>query len=327
MPSDSEGKAPDRAYFVFAPSSYVTGGPEALHQLVDGLRKLGRKAYISYFPANASQDIPEPFAHYDVSVRQPQDLPHEYVIAPESATYLLRRFRRARRAVWWLSVDYFFGVERLSAWADLLRRVRFALQRRNLSRAELRRVDHFCQSRYALDFVHALGLPAQMLSDYVTSDIVSPIHAASRTRRILFNPKKGIATTQRLMRQMPDVEFMALRGLSRFEMSATLQSSMLYMDFGHHPGKDRMPREAAASGCCVITGRRGSAGFQEDLPIPDAYKLDESSDAFEQRFATLVRAIFSRFDDHAGNFDAYRSHIAQERARFMDEIDTSFPRA
>jgi len=32
----------------------------------------------------------------------------------------------------------------------------------------------------------------------------------------------------------------------------------VYIDFGHHPGQDRLPREAVQCGCVVITGKRGS---------------------------------------------------------------------
>ena len=32
----------------------------------------------------------------------------------------------------------------------------------------------------------------------------------------------------------------------------------VYIDFGHHPGQDRLPREAVQCGCVVITGTRGS---------------------------------------------------------------------
>jgi len=46
-------------------------------------------------------------------------------------------------------------------------------------------------------------------------------------------------------------------------------SRKLYVDFGKHPGKDRMPREAAVHGCCIITGRRGAAGNPFDIPIPN----------------------------------------------------------
>lgn len=55
-----------------------------------------------------------------------------------------------------------------------------------------------------------------------------------------------------------------------------MSKSKVYIDFGNHPGKDRIPREAAISGCIVITGKRGAAAFAEDVCIPETYKFDES---------------------------------------------------
>ena len=39
------------------------------------------------------------------------------------------------------------------------------------------------------------------------------------------------------------------------------------MDFGFHPGQDRLPREAALLKNCIITNREGSAAFYKDVPI------------------------------------------------------------
>ena len=47
------------------------------------------------------------------------------------------------------------------------------------------------------------------------------------------------------------------------------------MDFGYHPGKDRMPREAALFGNCIITNQKGSAKNNLDIPIKSKYKFSE----------------------------------------------------
>ena len=46
-----------------------------------------------------------------------------------------------------------------------------------------------------------------------------------------------------------------------------------YIDFGPHPGMDRLPREAALAGCIVITNREGAAAHDEDVPLPPEYKF------------------------------------------------------
>ncbi|MCX7738527.1 MAG: hypothetical protein N2Z80_03840 [Hydrogenothermaceae bacterium] len=54
-----------------------------------------------------------------------------------------------------------------------------------------------------------------------------------------------------------------------------LKKAKVYIDFGNHTGKDRIPREAAMLECCVITGRRGIAKYREDVPIPENYKIED----------------------------------------------------
>ncbi len=311
-------------YYVLCPANYVTGGPEALHQLVDALRKLGRRAYISYVPMDGSHEVPPAFRGYDVVVGRPNDTPDELVIAPESATGLLRQFKYARRAVWWLSIDYYFAREYKSWLADTVRRLRFIITRRDLSFAEMRSCLHYCQSEYASSFVASRGLDSMRLSDYSTVEVTDAVGPA-RLPRILYNPKKGLSTTRRLVQACSNREFKPLVGLNRSELVDVLRTSMLYIDFGQHPGRDRLPREAAAAGCCVITGRRGSAAFAADLPIDDTYKLDEDDPRFESKFKSLVADIVDHFDTHHSRFGTFRSSIAEEKRRFLAEVDASFP--
>lgn len=54
-----------------------------------------------------------------------------------------------------------------------------------------------------------------------------------------------------------------------------LDESMVYIDFGNHPGKDRIPREAALRNCIVMTNKSGSAANDIDIPIPAEYKFSE----------------------------------------------------
>jgi len=63
--------------------------------------------------------------------------------------------------------------------------------------------------------------------------------------------------------------------MPREEVIKLLQKAKVYIDFDYHPRKDRLPREAAILGCCVITRKRGSAKFFEDVPIPDEYKFED----------------------------------------------------
>ena len=85
-----------------------------------------------------------------------------------------------------------------------------------------------------------------------------------------------------------------------------------------------MPREAAMHGCCLITGRLGSAGNHVDLPISPQYKLDSNSVNFIERFGLLVADIFENFLNHHFAFNTYRHWLQDEPRIFKEQIRKFF---
>jgi len=122
-----------------------------------------------------------------------------------------------------------------------------------------------------------------------------------------------------------DAKPMPIRGYTRDQMRDLLSRAKLYIDFGNHPGKDRIPREAAAMGACVIVNRRGSAGNMIDVPLPDAYKVDDEAEGFVADAVDKIRDVLADFDRHTRQFDAYRSRIASEHDEFDRQALALFP--
>jgi|SRR5579872_928541 len=318
--------------FVCCHGATVTGGPEAAHQLVHLLGEMGATAAVSYIPFGRTFNVPEAFRAYDIQASQPLDEPGNIIIVPETAAYLARKFQYASTAVWWLSVDAFFSLSGLWPGRNSIERkvIQFVsrhrrwLLRREIN--ELRGSKHFVQSKYAAEFLKRNELPCLPLSDYVNvSFSASPLGTARRDA--IAYSRKGLPTVKRLMKRYPSLTWIPIQGMSRAQVRELLSSVKLYIDFGGHPGKDRMPREAALCGTCVITGRQGSARFVEDVPIPEAYKLDEKVVHFEQNLHLLVREIFGNFEIHQAHFEHYRAHIRNETARFKEEIKAAFFKA
>lgn len=113
-----------------------------------------------------------------------------------------------------------------------------------------------------------------------------------------------------------------------------LLKAKVYIDFGPHPGMDRLPREAALCGCCVITNRQGAAAFHKDVPIPPQFKIDvrendiNASQYLDETFAVIKECVNS-YDSMCGNFDDYRSWIRKQKDEmqrcvetFLSEINT-----
>ena len=78
---------------------------------------------------------------------------------------------------------------------------------------------------------------------------------------LLYNPKKGLDKVLPIIEQTPWLKWIPLINLTEEDMIAYMHLAKVYVDFGNHPGKDRIPREAAICGCCVITNREGSAAY------------------------------------------------------------------
>lgn len=304
---------------VLCPYGLATGGPEALHQLVSVARQGGWDASICYYP-DVHPDVMPEYAHYDVAVvSRVDDSSDTIVLAPETAAHLLLPLRRARKALWWLSVDNFFaalGSAMTTPAMDppLLKWVC----------SPDSNVLHLTQSHYARQFLKARDVPSLMLSDYLSDAFVDGAEqrrSAEKKDIVVFNPKKGTEFTSRLIETFRSrFDFVALQNLSPAGAADLLSSAKLYIDFGEHPGRDRIPREAGVSGCCVLTGGRGAAGNLVDLPIPRRFALDEASSAVFERFDAITSEVLNDFDRVSAEFDDYRTWVLAHRQEFTREV-------
>lgn len=309
---------------VVCPGNSTTGGPEAMHQLVDALRGLGHEARIVYFPFDRQFARPDAYAGYDAPQGAPTDRPSTLVILPENKIHFARDFTSAQIAVWWLSVDNYLGAKHESRASDVQRLFKAVVKRRHVPMRAMRGYRHFVQSHYAADFLARHGLRSEFLMDYLGDAHTNVGGRAGRRDIVVYNPNKGRRRIEMLRRDNPGIAFEPIANLSSDGVARLLGDAKIYADFGHHPGKDRMPREAAMAGCCVITGRRGSAAFSGDVPIPERYKLDDGAPGFTSAFGALAAEIFFDFDGHVSDFAEYRARIAGEKTRFLGQVADAF---
>lgn len=303
---------------VLCPFGLVSGGPEALHQLVSAARGQSWDAAICYYPLGNHTVMPE-YRHYDVPVlSQIPDDSESIVVAPETGAHLLLALARARRALWWLSVDNFFVALGSPPTVPAHDPALLSM----LCNADAS-VIHLTQSYYARQFLRERKVQSMMLSDYLSDAFVEGAtqrQSVPKRDVVLYNPRKGRQFTMRLIEASHgQLEFVPIEGLSAEGVAKLLSSAKLYIDFGEHPGRDRIPREAALSGCCVLTGRRGAAGNEGDMPIPQRFALDESEPGVVPTFIKLASATLLDFDRASAEFADYRSWIAGQHTAFVEE--------
>lgn len=280
--------------YVNIPEGATAGGVESLYQLSDAINNVGGESIV-LFNSNVPNIIPEKYSHYNIKYSfEVEDISENWIIYPEIWTERIHWFKNIKPAIWWLSVDNNHGVFR-----DF----------NNLN------VTHFYQSYYALIHLIQNETPYYLpLFDYIQSKyITSGYNIEQKQNIVCYNPFKGKNITDQIISLNPDINFVPLINMTEDQIIETLKLSKVYIDFGHHPGRDRIPREAAILGNCILTGFNGSSMFYNDIPISNQYKFEN----FYQ-IGDIIRDCFNNFETHLNNFSLYRSNIINQKEQLYN---------
>ena len=140
---------------------------------------------------------------------------------------------------------------------------------------------------------------------------------------VAYNPLKGINFTRKLIKKYKNLVFIPIDKMSKLEVIDLLKDAMIYIDFGNHPGQDRIPREAAIYGCCLITSKRGSAAYKQDIPIPEKYKINDE-DINLDKIGNLIIEIFNNYNYKFAEFECYRNYCKLTNDRFINDFYKCF---
>lgn len=333
--------------FVYCPAGIVTGGAELLHQLVDVINRNGGNAFIVYY-GEKTHEIPKDYEKYNIKIAEnAEDTQQNVVVIFEGYFKKLFELNNAQILLWWLSVDnYFICQKQFHTLRDLtkfsfvftiktfINRCFKSILKQNekcifglkkISKNQLVKCNAY-QSEYAKDFLEKKNFKnIYPLKDFINAEHYFDDSLLDKKKNVvLYNPKKGIRFTKKLIKAAPDINWKPIQNMSRAQVIECLKTSKVYIDFGYHPGKDRLPREAAMNGCCVITGKLGSAGFYGDIPI------DENEYKFSQRnkdiskIISKIRFELMNYKSEIANFEYYRHCISKEKEEFEQQAKELF---
>lgn len=304
-------------YFIFCPY-FKTGGPEALHQLCGALRDLGQEAYIWYTDSRLNNqidvDIIPDYRHYNVALTSldtlasidrddaiwvlPEGLPHDFY---GTAT-------KAKQVVWYLATAS--GNPNAIPYDD----------------PRLENSILLAQSDFGMNEACASFMPSQQVlkvTDYTRLSLLcseQTLLQENRIAQVVYNPSKGLHVTNALRRFLPDIRFAPVKGMNEIMLRDLGLKSKLYIDFGHHPGKDRLPREMASLGCVVLTGTDGVASSSIDLPI-EPLKFQPTEQGYDiAAIACHIRDALSRYDELFIDQQSYRDTIRSEYQTFLGQV-------
>jgi len=327
----------DSIVYVICPANIKTGGTELAHQLVYQLNACGINSSICYICGKSRPVVCTGFEQYVqvfVTLDDVDDNEKNVVVIPESWTFLIHKFKHIRIAVWWMSVDNYlknysilFAIKRYGLRQGLKTLAKkFVNEYSQLSIQSLKEIKiHFVQSEYARIFLKSMGIDAVGLSDYINDLYCNNIVNRSKKEDIIvYNPSKGGKVTSEIKKQYKGKgEWIPLINMTNEEMRNTLSRAKVYIDFGPFPGKDRIPREAAMSFCCLITGTLGASGNKLDLPIDDNYRF--SSPLKNILLITeKINDCIENYDLRINDFEEMRHITKNEKALFERQVRNIF---
>jgi len=316
--------------YIACPAYVGSGGPEALHQLLYKLRtKFQVKAYIFYFDYNFDLDkspVNQLFSNYvnEYWVTSIIEDKSSVLLIPEGYPELFRKYFKIKKIVWWLSVDNFFKIEKKTNPFNFFFKTHSIFNQIKLFISILYRnkiAFHFTQSYYAYNFLSKFGIRNVFyLSDYISPYFIDKCLIQELKKDIvLFNPAKGYDFTKKLIEFDKKISWFPLSNLKLSELQSLMKTAKMYVDFGSHPGKDRIPREAVLCGCVIFTSKNGSAKNIFDIPISDNYKFNSKKSNIESIIEN-INSVLQNYDSHKNNFEYYKNIIVKQEELFEKEI-------
>lgn len=341
-------------FAIYCPIGVTTGGPEALHQLCHEIRSLGIEAFL--LPMNECRERADSYKDYNAPIIERAQLKStDILIVPEVKIEIPREIYDAvegKVIVWWLSVDNSpwkvstkysqkFSSLNENYWpslenTELSMRDRLYLFRKSRSTKkhdpnsvaiDLVSVPALAQSQYAMEFLERNHKGSRWLvSDYINTKFVReenflghPLSNLKQEKIISYNASKGGALCESLIEHLPEFVFVPIKKMTREQVSKLLSESILYLDLGHFPGRDRMPREAALRNTFVVLAKRGAAKYQEDFPLEDRFLLDLLTET-PRTAAVKIRQIAQEAESKAYSQYALRAFVLGNRDIFSAEV-------
>lgn len=347
----------DSEIYIVVPAGVATGGPEILYMLGETLlNKLDVSTFIYFLPNKGKKGVPDDYKLYNTPITDRiKDDNKNILIVPEAYNFLMfaYKFRHIRKVLYWLSVDYFYQTMFYRSFEGLIKggiNYLNVLLVRELGRTFLPHFDiasrvlakyrnfdlknfylisdfsfHITQGMRILEHLKENGIQnAECVFDYINQEFLKEGFDVSQKEDIVcYNPRKGFEFTSKIISFARDIKFVPVVGLDRRGVINLLKKAKVYIDFSPFPGRERIPREAAVLGCCVITGKRGSAKYFEDVPIPEEYKFDDT----KQNIPVIVdkiRDLLKNYETKIKDFEITREIVRKEPDMYVENLKKVF---
>lgn len=242
-----------------------------------------------------AQGVPLPYQ----PVQADYDLPHQVAAGP---------FRTLRE-----SAARVGGFRRLKA--TLIEDVSIHYARHIYERTP----NFITQSHYGQGFLReTFGRDSHLITDPIR--IVDVPRVDRERNLVVYNGSKGRWLAPHLRERMPNVEFVALEGMTYRQVCEVLSRASMYVEIGLLHGRDRLPREAAHYGAPVVFVARGSAYCWADAPVPAEYRVP-FTEGWADLAVPVIREVLADPDRARDQQSSYREWVAAEPERYEAAVD------
>lgn len=321
--------------FILCPENFVSGGPDALHQLQYYMRQVGVKSKIVYY--NGQAEVTPQYAYYQPNIAtEVIDDVENLIIIPESSTRrFVEKFKHAQLAIWWLGVGASDCLKPkiFKSILSLLHKPTKANLTSKFTRFKHYKCVknynflHFCGSKYAYEYVNKYYGKAEYLVEPISKHFYD-IGAVAKSGdelsdSVVYNPSKPSKLMTRLLENKSHgLHFCPVKGMSTSEVAKLFNSSKLYIDFGRFDGPERMPKESVYNGAMLLVGKRNAAKNDFDVAIPDKFKIKNCNNP-----STVIKTIHNmlcHYDEYISEFLPFREKIVNLEKTFKEQISKLF---
>ena len=311
---------------IICPSEVVTGGTEAIHQLSHMINQLGGNSKIAYSPDIIDQVVfsstpPEKtvatFGKYHPVVALEEKIDHDtLLIIPEMYTEGLPILTAlgCNKAIWWLSVDNAMRFN--PKLNDIAYRKNFFSDSNTI---------HFFQSHYAYRYLMQNGAEIVVpLFDYIGQEFFKHNDITNTSKKFIsVFPNKGKKYSKLFMDKFPDLTFSKIEDMTTQQVASALNESLVYIEFGPQPGKDRVPREASARNAVIFLLDQGAGRFYLDFSIPNFFRFN-IEDIENGVLYRKVLEVIKNPNLFLNQQNYFRKKIALEKSEFELQVKSFF---
>ncbi len=320
---------PETKIYVLCPGNNRSSTADICHELCAVLINSGIKTFMVYLPANDNFNPKNPVDEIYKSYKIPfdngvEDSEKNILIAPEIAANFLYFTKKTRRIIFWLNVHAFLrdiAVKTAEHFEEILNRPMPKFFSFNYYDSN---IEHWAQSEYARQFLKINGVADEkifMVTDYINQIFFDApkISTSAKKNLIAYRKIQGSDFADIVQALTSQFEWQAVEDVTPAVVQKLFADSKIYVDFGDHPAKGKLVREAAISNCVVITSKHGAAANDFDINIPAEFKFEETiEDAVKA--GEKIKSVVKNFDSELSKQNNFREKILNERKLFSEQV-------